>query len=191
MTCKLLKDIKHRCEYNAGGIAEIVVLDINDFVSYTFTDDRLYDSCLVEEINTKSDSVLVSLDVVSESSFTEQEANSIYTQTLSTFVRSLGHENLERLLRAKGSRLLVMFRTHQDVWFTFGSDCGAALTFEQISGQLGESSGYKITIKANSIYPLFEANVDFSVPLTVPALGTEDNRVVMSEDESFAFQIYN
>ena len=199
MTCRLLKEITHSCEYNSGGIAEIFLMDIANFTSYKFLDDSLYDSCLVEEIERSADAgqldVPVSLGVVSESSFTEQENNDIYNQTLNTFVRSLDYEKLAQLLRLKARKNLVLFKTHQDKWFTFGSDTGASLGFEQISGQLGESNGYKITIKASSVFPLFELagepnwGEEPEVKI-VSVIGTEDGAVIMSEDEVYAFEMY-
>lgn len=202
MTCRLLKEITHTCEYNSGGIAEIFLMDMASFGSYKFLDDRLYDSCLVEKILQKTDLEatcdLISLGVVNDSNFTEQESNDIYNQTLSTFVRSLSHEKLAQLLLLKARKNLVIFKTLQDKWFTFGSDVGATLSFEQVSGQLGESNGYKISIKANSVFPLFELvgepnwNPDPD-PETkiISVLGTENEEVVMSEDQAFAFEIYN
>lgn len=146
--------IKHSDEYNPGGIAEILILNINDFISYRFSGDGLYNSCMVEKIYTNSNPI--SIDCIVESNFTEQEANNIYTQTLSSFIRSLDAKKTNELIKLKTTKQLVLFRTYSNTWHTFGADCGASLVFEQISGQVGESNGYKITLTANSIFPLFE-----------------------------------
>ena len=158
MSCFLTKNIKHTCEYNPGGITSIFLLDIRDFVSYTFKDDKLYNECFVENIKAVADYVEIS--TVDESNFTETHESDIYKQELSTYVRSLDAEKLSSLLLATSNRYLITFKTMQGRAFSFGSDGGASLTFTQQTGQLGESSGYQITITKQSIYPLFEVKVD-------------------------------
>lgn len=158
MSCFLTKNIKHTCEYNPGGITSIFLLDIRDFVSYTFKDDKLYNECFVENI--KAVAGYIEISTVNESNFTETQDSDIYKQELSTYVRSLDAEKLSNLLIAKANRYLVAFTTLQGKAFVFGSDGGVSLSFTQQTGQLGESSGYKITIYKQSIYPLFEVKVN-------------------------------
>lgn len=158
MSCFLTKNIKHTRGYNPGGINAIFLLDIRDFVSYTFNDDKLYNECLVENI--KAVAGYIEISTVNESNFTETQDSDIYKQELSTYVRSLDAEKLSNLLIAKANRYLVAFTTLQGKAFVFGSDGGASLSFTQQTGQLGESSGYQITIYKQSIYPLFEVQVD-------------------------------
>lgn len=158
MNSRLIQNIKHGCEYDAGGINSLYLLDIRDFVSYVFMDDELFDRCFAEKIRAVSEYTEVS--TVDESNFKETYENGIYRQQLTTYVRSLEAEKLSSLLQAASNRYLVTFRTPQGRAFSFASDGGATLSFTQQTGQMGETSGYNITLTKNSIYPLFEVSVD-------------------------------
>ncbi len=161
MNCKLTKNIKASCKYNPGGISEIYLLDIRDFITYRFREDNLFDKPFVEAIYRPYNATYISLGVVQESNFTEnKDANGTYKQSLSTFVHTLEADKLENLLIAEASHYIVVFKTLQDTWFTFGSNKGASFSFSQLTGQTGETNGYNITISADSIYPLFEAADD-------------------------------
>lgn len=154
MGCKLTQNIKHNCEYNPGGISEVYLLDIKDFEGYFFKDDGLYDSCHVERIMRKGE--FIQLDVVNESGFTEKQEGGIFKQELQTFVRSMQSRKTAQLLLATSNRYLVLYKLYDDRWFTFGQDGGASVSFTQQSGQVGEASGYQLTISKSSIYPQFE-----------------------------------
>ncbi|MDU1889532.1 MAG: hypothetical protein E6767_02475 [Dysgonomonas sp.] len=178
MTCRLLQHIKHTFDYNPGGITNVYLLDIRDFKAYRFAEEGLFDKCYVQSILTPEP--FLELDAVSESTFSESHENGIYKQELTTFVRTLSGTKLSNLLIAQSNRYLVAFRTSQGTVFTFGSDGGASLRFSQISGQMGETSGYQIVLSKNSVYPLFE--VDASRFNTIPVLGTESKAMVITED---------
>lgn len=186
MSCKLTYDIGHTCEYNAGGIQEIYLLDIRDFVACQFKDDALYDSFLVDRI-LKEDTDYLMLDNVKESVFTETNENGIYKQQLTTFVRSLDSLKTSGIMLAGMNKYLVVFRNTQGYVYAFGADGGATLSFTQASGQVGEPSGYGITLSKNSIYPLFQ--VDEKKFNRVLALGDEDRNVLLTENELFAILI--
>lgn len=160
MNCKLIKDIKATCLYNPGGISDIYLLDIRDFITYRFKGDNLYENAYVDAIFREYDVKYMSLQSVDESNFTEEKSKGVYAQTLSTFVHTLDAEKLESLLLAEVNRYVVVFKTLQDTWFTFGSDGGASVKFTQITGQVGETNGYAVTITMESDYPLFEAAPD-------------------------------
>ncbi|MDU1904647.1 MAG: hypothetical protein E6772_07680 [Dysgonomonas sp.] len=160
MNCKLIKNIKATCTYNPGGIAEIHLLDIRDFVAYRFAKDNLYEHPFVEAIYRKDLSQFISIESVQESNFTETKKDTTYEQKLSTFVHTLDAGKLESLLLASVNSYVIVFKTMQGTWFTFASDTGASVEFTQISGQVGETNGYSLTISADSIYPLFEAADD-------------------------------
>lgn len=179
MGCRLIQNIKHTCEYNAGGISSIYLLDIRDFISYRFKDDKLYNQCLVEDIK-KADSRYIRLDTVSESHFTESQENGLYKQQLTTFVRSIDHIKTADLLLANSNKYLFIFQTSQGKAYTFGSDGGASVNFSQQSGQFGEVAGYNMTVDKNSIYPLFEIN--FENLFLIKLLGTEKHKFVSTED---------
>ncbi|MEN9918006.1 MAG: hypothetical protein RL662_442 [Bacteroidota bacterium] len=160
MSCKLIKNIRSTCLYNPGGIAEIKLLDISDFFTYRFAQDSLYTHPFVDNIFRLPASQYINLETVSESNFTETQSNGLYKQSLSTFVHTLSADTLHSLLIAKDKRYLIVFRTLQNTYFTFGSDTGASLEFTQLSGQTGETNGYTISITATSAYPLFETHAD-------------------------------
>lgn len=182
MTCRLLQNIKHTCDYNPGGITNLYLLDIRDFGTYQFADQGLFDKCYVNQII--SDTSFLEIGAVNESTFTETQENGIYKQELATFVHTLKGEKLSNLLLAAVNKYLVAFRTSQGLMYSFGSDGGASLSFSQITGQTGEASGYQISIRKNSVYPLFE--IDASRFNTIPVLGTEDRHIVMTEDKKNA-----
>lgn len=186
MGCKLIQNINHSCEYNPGGITDIYLLDISDFVSYRFKDDRLYDGCFVDKIN-KANVDYIKLDTVSESSFTETEDNGIYKQVLTTFIGTLDYLKTSDLLLARENRYLLIFGNSQGKLYSFGSDGGTSISFGQQSGQLSEASGYSITITKNSIYPLFEVNADRFNKTFV--LGTHRGIMIPTEDNKNAILI--
>lgn len=158
MSCRLVQNIKHTDEYNAGGIKAIYLLDIEDFVAYRFRDDELYTSCFAEQIVAVSE--YIELGAADGSSFTESYENGIFKQELTTFVRSLDAGKLSSLLSASVNKYLVTYTTMQGRAFSFGTEGGASLSFTQVTGKAGEGSGYNITLFKNSIYPLFEVSVD-------------------------------
>jgi len=177
MTCKLLKNITHTCEYNPGGIIAVYLLDIRDFISYRFADDGLFNCGFINSI--ESQEPFREIGAVNESAFSETYDNGVYKQQLTTFVRTLSGEKLSGLILAANSKYLVAFRNSQGKVYCFGNDGGASLSFSQVSGQTGETSGYQVTVTKDSVYPLFETDARrFN---TVPVLGTEDLRVVVTE----------
>ncbi|MFV0332146.1 MAG: hypothetical protein ACK5KL_20340 [Dysgonomonas sp.] len=185
MNCRLIQNIKHSCEYNPGGISEIYLLDIRDFVSYRFRDDKLYDQCFVDSIKISAQDY-IRLDVVDESNFTENQDNGIYTQTITTFVRSLDYQKTASLLLAGVNKYLIVFSS-QGKMFSFGSDGGATLSYTQQTGQRGETAGYSITITKKSIYPLFEAAPDKTVIESL--LSTEDKVNLVTTEDGYCIPI--
>lgn len=165
MSCKLIKNIKHNCEYNAGGILSICLLDIRDFITYIFRDDKLFNQCFVERIKIATPNYIF-LDSVDESSFTETQDNGVFKQQLTTYIGTLDGEKTASLLVANINKYIIIFRNSQGRSFCFGSDGGASISFSQLTGQLGEASGYTLTIDKNSIYPLFEIDIDNTQHIT-------------------------
>jgi len=160
MSCRLIQNIKHTCLYNPGGISEIYLLDIRDFVSYTFTGDALYNTCYADRINRYEYSKYIVLSQVSESNFTESGDSGLYKQQFTSFVGTIEAAKTADLLLASANKYLVIFRNMQGKVYTFGQDGGASVSFTQISGQVGETAGYQVTISKESVYPLFELNPD-------------------------------
>lgn len=186
MKCRLLSDIKHKCEYNSGGVSQLLLLDIDDFKTYRFLDDGLYDTCYIERIRVKRTGY-IEFDIENETNFTEKNENGIYIQSLSTYIRGLDAEKTSQLLLATKHTYLVVFVTNTGRIFSFGSDGGASVSFSQATGKIGEVEGYTITIEKKSIYPLFEADTN---ALKVYLLGTEDKaNFITSEDLENLFEI--
>jgi len=185
MLCKLINNIKHSCDYNAGGIQEVYLLDISEFSAYHFADDGLFDTCMVERI--ESMGAFLQLDVVNETAFTETSENGVYRQSLSTFVHTLAGEKLSSLLPSARRKYLVAFRNPQGRMYCFGSDGGASLSFTQVTGQTGETAGYQITLTKNSVYPLLE--LDASRFNKVMVLGREDRLVMETADGLYAVMV--
>lgn len=179
MNSRTIRDILHTGSYNNGGITEISLLDIRDFISYRFLNDGLYESCYVEKINTKGG--FTQLASVDESYFTETQNNGLYRQELSTYIRTVESVKSSDLLTASQNKYVVVFRNTQGKAYCFGSDGGANLTFGQQSGKVGEITGYQVTITKDSLYPLFEIDPDGYNVTNV--LGTETFRVVATESE--------
>ena len=177
MSSFLTRNIKHSTEYNSGGISGISLLDIRDFESYRFRDDKLYTECYVESVN--SSDYYINLDIVNESAFSETHSNGIYRQELTTFVRSLQGAKASDLIVAAANKYLVCFRTMQGRAFTFGSDGGATLSFEQKVGSIGEAEGYVIKLSKNSLYPTFEIDDMFD---SIKVLGSEYRQEVITEN---------
>jgi len=154
MAHETIRNIKSLPEYNVGGISKIWILNIDDFITYRFSNDKLYNQGLVEKV--VATSPFLELDPVSESNFSETWTNNMYRQELNTFAGILKSSTLTNLLYAKTSKYLVAFRTIHGRNFIFGADGGASLSFSQQTGKTGEVSGYNIGIAKNSVYPLFE-----------------------------------
>ena len=182
MSCRLVQNIKHTTEYNAGGIKKIYLLDVEDFVAYQFQDNVLFGSCMVESIKKKNP--FIELDTVNESNFSENCNDGIYKQELTSYIRGIKGPKTDLLLRAGSNRYIVVFETYTDQLYTFGTDGGAKVSFSQQTGQMGNASGYNITISKNSIYPLFEVNESrFSTGTVLEVLGTENKaNFIATED---------
>lgn len=186
MRCRLFSDIRHKCEYNSGGISQIFLLDIRDFKTYVFLDDGLYDSCFVEKIKITSPNY-VELDVVDGSTFKDSYNKGVYTQTLTTYVRSMEAVKTSGLTLALRNKYLVVFATNTGRMFSFGSDGGVSLNYSHQAGSIGEAEGYNITLTAQSVCPLFEID---SNAMKVYLLGVEDkSKFITSENFRYLFEI--
>lgn len=168
MAYKLTKGINNIEEYNLGGISNIWLLNIDDFIAYQFKDDSLHNSGYVDALY--KNAPFLELGHVEETYLKETFGNGIYKQELSTFVRNLGQDILNWSQYAMSGKYLVIFRTMHDRYFTFGSDGGAKLSYSGQTGQIGEVNGIAIKLEKNSIYPMFEVNAD---TLKTKVLGSE------------------
>ncbi len=186
MTCRLLQNIKHSCEYNGGGITDVYLLDIRDFECYRFAEDVLFSNCYVNLIHASEP--FWEIGAVSESSFSETQENGLYKQQLTTFIHTIEGEKSSNLLLASANKYVVAYRNSQGRMYSFGSDGGASLSFTQVSGAMGETAGYQVILSKNSVYPLFE--IDASKFSGALVLGTEAEEVIVTEINENAVLIY-
>jgi len=182
MNKNIITGIEKHTGYNTGGISNIFLLDIRSFIAYRFTDDMLFDECFVESVRI-SDYNYMEVETIESSKFQESMDNGIYKQQLTTFVRKLGAAKTSNLLKTNTTKYLVMFKTYENKYFCFGSDGGATVSFSQISGEIGGSSGYNLTINKSSVYPLFQIN--FNNRIIESLLTTENNQLITTEDNYF------
>lgn len=182
MNKNIITGIEKHTGYNTGGISNIFLLDIRCFIAYRFTDDMLFDECFVESVRI-SDYNYMEVETIESSKFQESMDNGIYKQQLTTFVRKLGAAKTSNLLKTNTTKYLVMFKTYENKYFCFGSDGGATVSFSQISGEIGGSSGYNLTINKSSVYPLFQIN--FNNRIIESLLTTENNQLITTEDNYF------
>ena len=182
MNKNIITGIEKHTGYNTGGISNIFLLDIRSFIAYRFTDDMLFDECFVESVRI-SDYNYMEVETIESSKFQESMDNGIYKQQLTTFVRKLGAAKTSNLLKTNTTKYLVMFKTYENKYFCFGADGGATVSFSQISGEIGGSSGYNLTINKSSVYPLFQIN--FNNRIIESLLTTENNQLITTEDNYF------
>lgn len=182
MNKNIITGIEKHTGYNTGGISNIFLLDIRSFIAYRFTDDMLFNECFVESVRI-SDYNYMEVETIESSKFQESMDNGIYKQQLTTFVRKLGAAKTSNLLKTNTTKYLVMFKTYENKYFCFGSDGGATVSFSQISGEIGGSSGYNLTINKSSVYPLFQIN--FNNRIIESLLTTENNQLITTEDNYF------
>lgn len=182
MNKNIITGIEKHTGYNTGGISNIFLLDIRSFIAYRFTNDMLFHECFVESVRI-SDYNYMEVETIESSKFQESMDNGIYKQQLTTFVRKLGAAKTSNLLKTNTTKYLVMFKTYENKYFCFGSDGGATVSFSQISGEIGGSSGYNLTINKSSVYPLFQIN--FNNRIIESLLTTENNQLITTEDNYF------
>lgn len=182
MNKNIITGIEKHTGYNTGGISNIFLLDIRSFIAYRFQDDMLFDECFVESVRV-SDYNYIEVETIEASKFQELIDNGIYKQQLTSFVRKLGANKTSNLLMTKANKYLVLFKTYENKYFCFGSDGGATVSFSQISGETGGSSGYNLTISKSSVYPLFQIN--FNNRIIESLLTTENNQLLTTEDNYF------
>lgn len=177
MAYKLTRGIDNLTEYNLGGISHIWLLNIDDFISYKFKDDSLYNSNYVDAIHKKN--IFFELGCAPEANMKESVGNGIYKQEINTFIRTLSNDFVTWFRYAVHGRYIVVFRTMNNKHFTFGSDGGAKLSYSGQTGQTGESNGISIKLEKNSIYPIFEINAD---AVSTAILGSEILSGIITEE---------
>lgn len=147
-----IQSIKPPCSYVLEGVAEILLLDFDDFKGFRFDGGALYNACLVSAILRTDDfKELQAPDGAAKYSSTLQSG--VYVHTIETFVTELSAATLSNLHLAAKRRQVPVFKARTGRYYTFGYEAGAAVTY---SNQTADSIGSLVTITATSIYPLFE-----------------------------------
>ncbi len=181
MAYKLTKGIDSPTNYNLGGISNIWLLNIDDFITYKFKDDALHNTSYVDAIY--KENIFFELGNVEESNLKETIGNGIYKQEINTFIGDLNQDILNWLQYAVYGRYVVVIRTMHDRYFTFGSDGGAKLSHSGQTGQRGELNGVAIKLDKSSIYPLFEINPD---AVKTRVLGSQFSAYMVTENSNNA-----
>lgn len=150
MSCRI-KNIIPPCAYNVDGIISIKALDLDDLKGLRFTEDGLYNSCLVTDILRSDDFIdIYTSDLAKYSSTLE---NGVYTHLIETFINQLSSEIISTLHLATKRRYLMLFKTKAERYFCFGYETGATISY---SNQTTDGSGSLVNISASSTHPLFE-----------------------------------
>lgn len=158
MSCRP-RDIHHSCLYNTGGVGQIILFDYRDFVSVLFSETDNSVSCKIDKI-VFSDTNAVILDTVSESSYTEDSSNRVYSQSLLTFVRSIDGDKSSDLLIASTNKYIVLVKNRNKKAFIFGLDGGASISYSTLTDTEGNAEGYNISISNKSKYPILEIDIN-------------------------------
>lgn len=146
-----IQNINPSCAYNVPGIDRVSLLDYEDFIGFGFDADDLYDNCLVTEIQRAG--TFSDLEVTENAKYNSSYQNGVYTHTLETFISGLSADVVQNLHLGTKRRYVVIFRTNAGRFHVFGYEAGARLTY---ANQTDESTGALVTLRADSIYPLFE-----------------------------------
>lgn len=144
-----ITNIKPPCGYVVEGIAQIWMLDFDDFGGYRFRDNENYQNCYVTDVLRTGTLIELSApDMIAKYS-----SEGSYQHTVETFVNDLSAEVIANLHLATKRRYVVVFRLNSGRFFTFGYEAGAAVSYQ---GQTAEGQGAVVVLRAASIYPLFE-----------------------------------
>lgn len=171
--------------YSTGGISNIYIIDIKNFISYRFSDDMLYDECFVERIRI-SEYNYIEIESMDACQFQESLDNNIYKQQLTCFIRSLDSVKTSFFIKNQKNKYLIIFKTYENKFFTFGSDFGASIIFSQTTGEVGGDCGYNITITKNSIYPLFQIDFNYS---EMESLFSAENEDLLTTQNNYLIPI--
>lgn len=180
MSCRI-KNIAPKCGYRVNGVYGIWIMDTEDLEFLKFKNDELYDTCLVSDIRRIGD--FIEIDTPDTSKYSSALQNGVYTHTIETFIRELSSEVITQLHLSTKRRYVVFFKTNIGRYFCFGYGVGATITY---SGQTTDGTGCLMNISVSSIYPLFEVEES---AFNIRVLGTEDKRVIMTEDSKNAILI--
>lgn len=142
--------LKPPCGYNPGGITSVQVLDFDDFIAFGFTNDALYDSCLVTQVQRSGEFADVQEDVAK---YSGPISGKIITHMLETFVGALEAQYIASLHLASRRRYVVIFNGMDDRAYAFGYEAGASVVY---NGQTDGALGFLVTFTCQSVYPLFE-----------------------------------
>lgn len=148
-----ITNLKPPCGYNAEGITAILLLDAEDFTDFLFDDNGTYGTALVSGILRSGDFI----EVDAPQLVARYTSTGLYVHTLETFILELSAPMLAQLHLATKRRYIVVFRTTEGRYFSFGYGTGATVRY---AAQTADNVGAAVTITASNAYPLFEVNPD-------------------------------
>lgn len=163
MKCRVQKIVPN-CDYSVEGIAQIWLLDFEDFEGFRFLNKGNYDSCYVTDILRSSEFIEVDApDMIGKYNSTGN-----YTHTIETFIGDITADTISNLHLATKRKQIPLFKSNSGKVYTFGYEAGATINY---NNQTGDGFGSVLTISSNSIYPLFECN-----PLIISSLPKPRNK---------------
>ncbi|KAA6347868.1 hypothetical protein EZS27_004648 [termite gut metagenome] len=128
-------------------------LNIN---SIKFYEDKRPEVGLIESIDYVEGS-LIEIEIDSENTSLSQKLNdNSFDISLDTTINLIDYITSTELQSYLCDKFLVIFRTGEKMYFVFGVDEGAKLTYDL---NLDSNNAYKVSLSENnSIYPIFQSS---------------------------------
>lgn len=162
-----ITNIKPPCDYAVEGIAQIWLLDWDDFDGLRFEGGLNYDICRVKDVLRRNAFVEIDAPYM----VAKYSSTGTYTHVVETFISGLKGDNIANLHLATKKRFVVLFKTNAGTYHLFGYDSGATVSY---ASQTAEGIGSLLTITAGSIYPLFETTANVFKTSTVISMFSPD-----------------
>lgn len=149
-----IQNLTPTCGYNGDGVVAVMLLDFEDFISFTFEGYASYASCYVEKII--HNGLFISIDLPDfPAQYTGSLSAGVYGHSLQGFIAELSAPIIADLHLATKRPQLVVFKTRNGRYFTYGHDNGAKASY---SVQTADNTGAALTFTASSQFPLFEVS---------------------------------
>lgn len=149
-----IQNLTPTCAYNGSGVTAVMLLDLEDFGGFVYENGEGYQSCYVQNILRTGDFITVEFNDF-PAQYSGPLASGIYSHSVEAFVSELSAEIISNLHLASKRPQLVVFKTWEGRYFTFGQETGAKVNY---TAQTTDGTGAAITFTQNSHYPLFEVS---------------------------------
>lgn len=142
------------CAYNGSGVTAVMLLDLDDFAGFVYRDSEGYETCFVETIQRTGSFVVVEFNDF-PAQYNGPLVSGLYSHTIEAFISELSSEIISNLHLASKRPQLVVFKTWDGKYFTFGQVTGADVNY---TAQTTDGTGAAVTFSQNSPYPLYEVS---------------------------------